>query len=154
MPSSTLFVPSRLHVSQWAQVHFGRYQPSMLESLAMQRSLLSSPFVVADVEDAFPHFDELRGVTRLVGIPGLHQALFAAHERMQGVKAGLRDEVNTITVMTVDGTSDHQFNDEQLAMAADLWRNGRRYGETLIVVEGAIPGGGAGFGQQPAGTPA
>ena len=149
MPTSS-FTPTRQHPGVWAQEHFALYQPSMVEALAMQRSLMSAPFVLADVEDVFEHVDELRGVTRLVGVGGLHQALFDAHQRMVAVKLGLRDEVNTITVMTVDESSDHQFNDEQLAMMADLWRNGRQYGETILLMPGATPGGGAGFGQVPA----
>ncbi len=146
--STSSFVPTRKHAGVWAQEYFGLYQPSIVEQLAVQRSLMSAPFVIADVDDVFPHFDELRGVTRLAGLGGLHQALFDAHQRMVRVRAGLQDEVNTITVMTVDESSDHQFNAEQLAMASDLWRNGRTYGESVILAPGATPGGGGGFAQQ------
>ncbi|MDY1006328.1 hypothetical protein [Curtobacterium sp. CFBP9011] len=45
-------------------------QPMMLEQLAMQRSLLVSPFLLADVGDQLDWFDHLRGVTRPVGVAG------------------------------------------------------------------------------------
>ncbi|WIE80959.1 hypothetical protein [Curtobacterium sp. MCSS17_016] len=131
MPSS--FKTTRLHPGPWSLQHFPDAQPTMLEALAMQRSLLSLPFVLADVGDQFDWFDELRGVSRFVGVAGLHQALVAAHDRMRAAKTRLREEGNVLTVFALDAETDAQFNDEQKAMVTDLWKDGYHFGETLLI---------------------
>jgi hypothetical protein len=129
-PSSS--TPVRLLPGPWSLQHFPDSQPMMLEQLAMQRSLLTLPFVIADVGDELEWFDELRGVTRLVGVAGLHQALVAAHDRMRAAKTRLREEGNVLTVFALDADVDLQLNGEQKAMVTDLWKDGHHFGETLL----------------------
>lgn len=52
---------------------------------------------------------------------------------MRAEQTGLRDEVNTLTVFALDASTDLQVNEEQKAMVADLWTNGRPFAETVII---------------------
>ncbi|MGW8431314.1 hypothetical protein ACWGJ9_09320 [Curtobacterium citreum] len=129
-PSSSL--PARMRPAEWALQHFRDSQPMMLEQLAMQRSLMSSSFVLADVDDELEWFDDLRGVTRLVGVAGAHQALVGAHDRLRAARTSLREVGNVLTVFALDAATDLQLNGEQKAMVADLWKDGHHFGETLL----------------------
>jgi glucose/arabinose dehydrogenase len=129
-PSSS--TPVRLLPGPWALQHFPDSQPMMLEQLAMQRSLMSSSFVLADVDDTLDWFDDLRGVTRLVGVAGAHQALVGAHDRLRAARSRLREAGNVLTVFALTAGTDLQLNDEQKAMVTDLWKDGHHFGETLL----------------------